>query len=495
MKKKLTEKLLLEWNYEKNVGLNPNDFSCGSDRKVWWICKNDHEWEATINSRYVGNNCPYCAGQKAIKGINDLSITMPNLLKEWDYDKNKGLNPSDFMKGSHKKVWWLCENKHSYLASIKNRSYGQNCPYCSNEKILAGFNDLATTNPYLAKEWDYEKNGSIKPSDVFAGGNKKIWWKCSNGHSYQAILRSRSQGTGCPYCAKSLKSSFPEQAFYYYLKKEFPDAINGYKNRDLLGSHMEFDIYIPSLKVAIEYDGKAYHSNTASIIRDQKKYDLCKKNKIILVRIKEMHRTSSLFMYQDHQIEIPNTKSEWLNWAIHELCFHLDKYVYPDVDRDRNKIIKYLDKRKTNLLDSYPSIAKEWNYEKNYPLTPKNVPPHTNIKVWWKCFKCGNEWEARINNRTSRSDGCPLCSKKKLIKSAIPLSKYSAIVSNDWNYEKNDDLTPDKVASHSTLKVWWKCSRCGEEWEASISSRIRGYNKCPVCFKRKFVPKNDPNKK
>lgn len=33
-------------------------------------------------------------------------------------------------------------------------------------KLQVGINDLATVNPELAKDWDYEKNGDLKPTDV-----------------------------------------------------------------------------------------------------------------------------------------------------------------------------------------------------------------------------------------------------------------------------------------------------------------------------------------
>ena len=51
-----------EWHPEKNGTLTPNDVTPGSNKKVWWLCANNHEWEAQINSRNRGSNCPYCGG-------------------------------------------------------------------------------------------------------------------------------------------------------------------------------------------------------------------------------------------------------------------------------------------------------------------------------------------------------------------------------------------------------------------------------------------------
>ena len=80
-------------------------------------------------------------------------------MKEWDYSKNT-IKPDEVTKGTHKKIWWICSNNHSYEATIPARRRGTGCPYCSGNKILVGFNDLATTNPELLEKWNYEKNNN-----------------------------------------------------------------------------------------------------------------------------------------------------------------------------------------------------------------------------------------------------------------------------------------------------------------------------------------------
>jgi hypothetical protein len=72
----------------------------------------------------------------------------------------------------------------------------------SLKKILIGYNDLATTNPKLASEWNYDKNDDLKPEDFTANSEKKVWWKCEKGHEWQATIASRNHGRGCPICYK-----------------------------------------------------------------------------------------------------------------------------------------------------------------------------------------------------------------------------------------------------------------------------------------------------
>lgn len=100
----------------------------------------------------------------------------PHLLKELDSEKNGSFNPSSIGYSSTKKVWWKCNKGHSYYTSIgsRTRDNGTGCPYCSNQKVLKGFNDLKTKRPDIAKEWDYEKNYPLKPSEILPGTQKNI---------------------------------------------------------------------------------------------------------------------------------------------------------------------------------------------------------------------------------------------------------------------------------------------------------------------------------
>ena len=61
-----------------------------------------------------------------------------------------------------------------------------------------------------------------------------------------------------------------------------------------------------------------------------------------------------------------------------------------------------------------PELVEEWDFEKNYPLTPDDVTFGSGKKVWWKCKKCGHEWQAGVNTRT-RGHGCPVCGVSKSI--------------------------------------------------------------------------------
>ena len=121
--KKLCEypSLMEEWDYEKNI-LNPLNLTSGSGRKVWWKCRKGHSWEHSIISRYKGSKCPYCMNRKVLYGFNDLETQHPNLLKQWDYEKNT-INPRIVAKHSSTQVYWKCEKGHSFYQPINSRTY------------------------------------------------------------------------------------------------------------------------------------------------------------------------------------------------------------------------------------------------------------------------------------------------------------------------------------------------------------------------------------
>lgn len=429
-----------EWDYSSNVG-KPEDYVFGSTYSANWICsKCGHKWNAKILSRTKrGTGCPKCGLKKRgqSKHLNSIKtngwITDEILIKEWDSNKNKP--HFEYTKYSNESVWWICSKcGYNYKSKISNRtSLNRGCPLCSNQIVVSGKNDLSTTHPELALEWNYDKNGSLTPQTVSHGSGKKVWWKCQNGHEYQATILHRSSGTNCPICNSGRQTSFAEQAIFFYVKKIYPDAINRYKAPFL--NRMELDIFIPSINLAIEYDGEAWHKNN-SLKREQEKYEICKSNKIKLIRIREKVPEKP-YLIADSCINLKGNMWEHkqLEILIRELIRFLDprsnfwtrknpKTIYSPLDininRDRFEIQKNISLSKNKSLKSlYPNIAKEWHPTLNENLTASQVAPHSDLKVWWLCSECQNEYSASVSHRVSGT-GCPKCG---IIKSARKRSK------------------------------------------------------------------------
>ncbi len=197
---KVHPELVCEWS-DRNLPITADMVTFGSNKMAWWkgIC--GHEWETSIKARSNGEGCPICSGARAVEGINDLATLKPDLAKEWS-DKNKKLKPTMVTIGSSKKVIWIGKCGHEWIATVKNRALtGSGCPYCSHNKILEGFNDLASQMPALAEEWS-ERNNPLSPKEVMVFSNRKAWWKCKDcGNEWHTLISTRSGGSKCPYCS------------------------------------------------------------------------------------------------------------------------------------------------------------------------------------------------------------------------------------------------------------------------------------------------------
>ncbi|MBQ5675414.1 MAG: hypothetical protein IIV45_10110, partial [Lachnospiraceae bacterium] len=387
-----------EWNYEKNGNLKPEHFAANSNKKVWWKCNKGHEWQATIASRKSGSGCPYCSGLYAIKGENDLQAVNPTLVKEWNYEKNGNLKPEDFTANSGEKVWWKCQKGHEWQAKITHRNNGSGCPYCSGLYAIKGENDLQTVNPILAKEWNYEKNGNLKPEDFTANSGEKVWWKCNRGHEWQAIIAHRNKGSGCPYCSS---------------KK----VLIGYN-----------DLQTINLTLAREWNHEKNDGLTPMDVMPNS-------NKKVWWKCSRDHEWQAIINSRNNGVGCPYCAGQ--------------------------KVLK----GNNDLQTVNPTLAEEWNYEKNNGLTPADVSPNSNKKVWWKCSK-GHEWQAKIQGR-NKGTGCPYCAGRYAVKGVNDLQTVNPALAKEWNYERNNGLTPVDVMPNSDKKAWWKCNN-GHEWQARI---------------------------
>ena len=576
-----------EWNFVRNdaLGLRSEKITVGSNRKVWWKCSVGHEWEMSPVTRYTtGQQCPYCRHKRVLLGFNDLITLYPEVARDWDAEANRPLCVTDVIRGSIKKVHWVCSvcghkwmmrvrdrtlkgsgcpecakkkraakriqtviskrgcfddvellrdwdytknmlaperfakvsNKsvhwkchvcgYEWKAKISNRVHGRGCPACSGKAVHEGRNDLGTTDPDLAKEWHPTKNGALMPSDVTRGCNKKVWWKCPIGHEYQATPNHRtSSKTGCPVCYSGRQTSFAEQAIFFYLKKVFPDTINRYRP-EFLGK-MELDIYIPSLRLGIEYDGEAWHRKDKKE-REQRKCALCHQHGIKLWRIKERADSAddwisfeqNSYDYACHMDNLYRTKTlnKFIPMFLHEVawrCGIRTHRISVDVERDRMNIRNYMQPLSRNsIAETFPAVAKEWHPTRNGMLKPEMFTRGSDHKAWWGCPTCGHEYEASILHRTDGT-GCPKCKKgfvdnyrRNRIAKVGCLTDEKLLV--EWNFGRNK-ITPQEVSPGCSDKVWWRCSKCGYEWEAKVSNRTHGRG-CPCCANRVVVKgKND----
>ncbi|HIY38022.1 MAG TPA: zinc-ribbon domain-containing protein, partial [Candidatus Agathobaculum merdigallinarum] len=88
---------------------------------------------------------------------------------------------------------------------------------------------------------------------------------------------------------------------------------------------------------------------------------------------------------------------------------------------------------------------------------------HSSKKAWWCCEK-GHEWSAVIRSRTIQGTGCPMCAGKVATPHYNLATEFPAIA-EEWDFRQNK-CTPEEFRPYSNKRVWWRCRRCGDEWQA-----------------------------
>ncbi len=139
-----------------------------------------------------------------------LASVSPELLDEWDYEKNQGLSPYKISANSNYKVFWKCKKcNYSWQSSIDHRRQGYGCARCAGQIVWKGHNDFATKCSELLYLWNYKKN-YVLPTEVTANAHKKLWWICNKcGGEWQTYVYNISSGHGCPFCSgRILKTGY-----------------------------------------------------------------------------------------------------------------------------------------------------------------------------------------------------------------------------------------------------------------------------------------------
>lgn len=308
-----------EWS-ERNLPLTPDKVTAFKNMRVWWKCGLGHEWYTLISTRSGGSQCPYCSGIKLLKGFNDLPTKHPLLAEEWS-ERNLPLTPDMVNEKSTKNVWWKCRGcGYEWKSVIKSRVKGSICPVCADRAVLEGHNDLATTDPELLDEWDYEKNGEILPTAISRNSMRTVWWKCASGHSWRAKIADRTlEEKGCYLCEREFQSAFPQLLIMLYGVRNGLKVITD--TDDIIGINL--DTYIPELKLAIEVERTTVTDQQTQIVKKHIcdcngiKYILIKQtdnNLIIAQSIKEAFRKSHIFIISSNTEDISELRSRFFSW-------------------------------------------------------------------------------------------------------------------------------------------------------------------------------------
>ena len=478
--------LLAEWDANKNDPLTPWTVSTGSHKRVWWKCAQGHEWQAAVFTRWAGHGCPVCSGRKVLPGVNDLASRYPALAAEWHPKKNGALRPEAVPANSARCVWWCCEKGHEWQATVNDRAKGSGCPVCASRSLLAGYNDLAATNPELVSEWHPTKNGTLTPERVFPGSARRVWWRCAEGHEWQAAISSRAKGgCGCPVCAgkklqpgvNDLGTLAPETAAQWHPTK------NGALTPERVRPQSARLVWWRCEK------GHEWQATVASRVKGKSGCPVCA-NRTVLPGVNDLMTAAPKLAAEWHPTKNGALTPEQVGAGSH-------RRVWWQCEKGHEWRAQISARSSTgsgcpvcagrsvkpgeNDLASFsPALAAEWHPTRNGALTPDQLRPQSNRAVWW-CCALGHEWKAVVNARVQSGSGCPYCANRTVLAGFNDLATTDPQLADQWSWELNGALTPQMLMAGSHRKVWWRC-KDGHLWRAAVYSRTGTQRSgCPVC--------------
>jgi very-short-patch-repair endonuclease len=480
-----------EWHPEKNGDLTPNNFTHGSGKEVWWLCPKGHSYEKVIGYR-TGRKygCHYCSGKRVSKE-NNIQALFPEIAKEWHPEKNGDLTPNDFTYASSKRIWWLCPKKHSYETPIsyrtsKNKPTG--CPYCSGRKASKE-NNIQALFPEIAKEWHPEKNGDLTPNDFTYASSQKIWWLCSEGHSYESMISNKTaHNSGCPYCSgNKVSENNNVQILFPEISKEWHPT----KNKELTpkdftyGSHKKVWWLCPkhhSYQAAIKNrtknnsTGCPYCTNQTS----EPEIRILSELKWLIDEVNSRYKIDGV----EIDIFLPNFN---LGIEYDGSYWHKDS---EDSDLRKNK---FLLSQNINLIrvrhHPLKSLSKNDVVVINSTLEKKDLD-----EILKKIYPfIDNKIKGKINTYFDKSSFVnEELFKKYLSYFPSPFPENSLLKthpehSKEWDYDNNYPLKPENFTYGSGKKVWWLCNN-GHSYESTVNKKTRkSGTKCPYCSGRKTL--------
>ena len=486
--------LLKKYDFEKNneLGIDLEKIAAKSSKKVWWKCSNcGNSWFSTVSSQYK-SGCPYCSGNLAVKGKNDLLSQYPQIAEEWDYEKNGEVAPDKVTQYSSYKAWWVCkECGFSWKTSVGLRTTrASRCPKCTKE-TKSSFPEQAIFY-YIKKIFPDALNGDKHIGmelDIFIPSRMvAIEYDGQNWHRESKKIKVDLQKN---------QICLDNNIELIRVREAGLESMNNCTTfvRDNPDSDSSLDEIIVTLIEYLSPMAKIDINVTRDtpIILDQfvaKKHD----NSLLALYpnlAKEWHPQKNGTLSPDKVNKGSKRKIWWMGECGHEWQATILHRTYgrgcPYCSN--NKLLKGFN----DLQTKYPEIAKEWHPTKNGDLKPTDVTSASAQKVWW-LGNCGHEWNTTINSRTSirfkngkqsKPQGCPICAGKEVLKGFNDLQTNFPKIALGWNYNRNGELKPSEVTPSSMKKVWWKCTKCGSEWESQICSRTRSNGKCPFCETKK----------
>jgi hypothetical protein len=349
-----------------------------------------------------------------------------------------------------------------------------------------GYNDLATVRPDLAAEFDLTENGRLTPSDVLYGTARKVWWRCPNGHGYEAKVSQRNfSNTGCKVCkGKMVLTGFND------LFTAHPEIAASWDFE--LNDPVRPEQVAPSSQVKFWWKCEVGHSWTARVADRTKKQGcaVCA-NRQVLAGFNDLQTVSPELAAtlapgknSDNFASTVSPNSKELAWWV---CPKAHTFQVSVARRQKagcgicagQKVLTGYN----DLESQNPDAAAHFLQGRN-GIAPSEVHVNSRVHYWWEC-QLGHPFRAHPDSMR-KGNGCPFCGNKRVLTGFNDLAAVAPELAAEWHPTLNGETMPFDVLNGSHAKYWWLCSS-GHSFVQSGKKRRAGQG-CPGCAKSGFNP-------
>lgn len=419
-----------EWDAAENE-IPSSEVFWQSDERGEFVCSEcGHQWKTKVSNRTVRHSgCPECGRRRQAQKKRlarpgqSLADKYPEIAKELDAELSP-LPADQIPYASNAEYPWVCPEHGTWWAKVGNRTLlGGGCPVCAGKVIQVGKNDLATTRPMLAAQWDYSKNGDLTPHDVTAGSSAIVYWICADcGHSWQQMVSQRAEtNLACPKCRRkheiaAIRNPLVETEWWEQVGRErWSDGNTAVPELLSAGSHELILWKCPTC-------GEQWWQSVRRAVRGEGGCPACG-NRAYRAGV-------------------------------------------------------------TDLVTKNPEVAADFDEEKN-GIKASEVRFNERRRYWFKCHECGCEWETMLNARTVGGSGCPACATARNAETqSLPTPGVNDLASQrpDLAAELDEELSPRPahlICVGSGQKYPWHCEKHGV-WYTTPGLRSVGHG-CPEC--------------
>lgn len=499
------------WDPDLNGSLSFEEAECFKQDYFEFRCDKNpkHIFSRRVDKLYDRNGdltgCKYCGkgAKEAFPGENDLITVCKEAADEWDYEKNKDVDPTHILPGSQKKCWFTCKNGHSNLRKVKDFVNYPVCPDCAMID-----QSLPSIYPEILNIWDKRKN-SIDPFTVYKTYRTETFFKCPKcGFEWSRTATNYLTAKFCGVCGYDGTDGSEE------------------RNREYIRSHPVITFRMDNPKAAKMWD---YENNDPDKTPDSllawsnyKAAFLCDKGHRFTSKINELHNKKReplgcpycegraiITGENDFFTLCKEARNMWdyeANAGIDPTKLPTNSIVYAYFKCEHGHTFKkhirdfFRSPGCTTCVRSvgeHSEMLRFWDFDKN-AIDPWNVNADAGTPlVHWKCKDCGYEWDQTPRNRLSKAGLCAGCGVQKKSmptdKSKLTFDRYNPGAAKLWIKARNTGVTPESVTGTSDEYITMGCENDPRHiYDIQISKiPTKPPYGCPYCNKRKVLPGED----